>query len=261
MPQPSGTSTPTPLPSITGLSDPTTVIETKRRLAWWEILLMALGCAFIFLVVLLLWRRRARKQRAKRTAKFAEAKKLDPKTNWRWRLVRFGEKLFGHRASKRVQPESEELRLIRMREAEEARHYNDMDKLIGSYQYPPSRQASQSSRAPSTLPSLHGHRLERSTASQLSGPSIYSQVTGKPRRTAESRQPVKNNLLNPQTRYSSSTLSSGLSSWERPRTPPTDAELYADAIRPTLTGTQPTRGAYWLEPNRTGGSSRNPFRV
>ncbi|KAG2356532.1 insulin-like growth factor binding protein [Suillus spraguei] len=79
------------LPS--GLSTPITT--TTQRLQWWEILLMALGCAFIFVTFLYCWRRRARKQRAKEIAAFASAKALH-KQNWRWRLARFGERLFGH---------------------------------------------------------------------------------------------------------------------------------------------------------------------
>ncbi|KAF9533620.1 hypothetical protein CPB83DRAFT_890095 [Crepidotus variabilis] len=85
VPGTTGTS-PTPLPTITGLADPT-IISGKKRLEWWEILLMALGCAFIFVVIVWLWRRRAKKQRKERTKEFAKAKKLDGKG---WRRFRFG---------------------------------------------------------------------------------------------------------------------------------------------------------------------------
>ncbi|KAF9493142.1 hypothetical protein BDN71DRAFT_1508856 [Pleurotus eryngii] len=61
MPQPSGTGTAPPLPTITGLDMPTVVMNLgKRALEWWQILLMALGCAFIFLIIVWLFRRRAR---------------------------------------------------------------------------------------------------------------------------------------------------------------------------------------------------------
>ncbi|KAJ3834735.1 hypothetical protein F5878DRAFT_695169 [Lentinula raphanica] len=81
VPQTSGTSA-TPLPSITGLTQPTVVTQSSStRLQWWEILLMALGCTSIFLAVVWCWRR-ARKQRAKRTQAFAQAKNLDQSTSW-----------------------------------------------------------------------------------------------------------------------------------------------------------------------------------
>lgn len=281
VPTVSGTGSP-PLPSITGLTNPTTV-NIRRPLEWWQILLMALGCAFIFLMVLICWRRRARKQRAKRTAMFASAKKLDQKSNWRWRLVRFGEKLFGHNASQRpvVLPvhqthrrqDSQDAKLQKMRETEDARHDLEMDDLLDAYNY--TKAGSRSSRAPSSLPSLHGNRATKSRAlhssNRLSGHSLYSEVTGKPRQTPEPRQPIKKDLLNP--RYSSaSTLSSSFSIWthERDRVPapvppvpqpPTEAEAYASAIRPALAASPPLNpGSYWMQPNHTGGSSRNPFR-
>ena len=270
-PKASGTNSPAPLPSITGLTNPTVPTTSRRPLAWWQILLMALGCAFIFLVILMLWRRRARKQRAKRTAMFASAKKLDQKSNWRWRLVRFGEKLFGHNASRKVVPvpvseENEDIKLTKLRDAEEARHNREMENLIGSYEY--SRTGSRSSRAPT---SLYDHRTRDSHppshSSRLSGGSLYSQVTGMPRQTPEPRQPIKKDLMS--SRLSSSTLSSSIysSGKDRELVPPppipmprTDAEAYAMAVRPGLALSPPSQGAYWMESMNTGNSSRNPFR-
>ncbi|KAJ6541936.1 insulin-like growth factor binding protein [Mycena capillaripes] len=263
-----------------------------RPLAWWEILLMALGCAFIFLLVLMLWRRRARNRRAKRTAAFAVSKRLDPKTSWRWRLLRFGEKLFGHTASRRATPppqiitedvESEAIKLMKIRNAEEARHHNEMEKLqlFGAYEYsragstrssraPSSR--SGHSHAPSALPSLDGRRDHHTAvAEQVSRASMYSEVTGVPRTAPEPRQPVNKNLLTALARYPSSVSSSGKSYMydssmdarlidvDLPAGP-TEAQVYADAVRPALSASPPTRGAYWLEPMRTGTSSNNPFR-
>ncbi|KAJ7512376.1 TNFR/NGFR cysteine-rich region family protein [Mycena galericulata] len=183
-----------PLPSATGIDAPTTVSSSKRPLAWWEILLMALGCAFIFLVVVWLWRRRARKQRAQRTAQFAAQRKLDP-VGWRWRLLRFGEKLFGHRKSRRAQPqldpiegEGETVKMSKMRAAEEARDARDMDKLLASYEYP---------RAEVHHHHHHQHQFQspghdrHDSASTLSAPSLYSQVTGMPHRVPEPREPLR----------------------------------------------------------------------
>ncbi|KAJ4493962.1 insulin-like growth factor binding protein [Lentinula edodes] len=189
---PQGSGSAAPLPSITGLTQPTVVTQTpSKRLQWWEILLMALGCAFIFLAVIWCWRRMARKQRAKRTKAFAQAKNIDQSTSWRRRLVRFGEKLFGHRASKRA-------------------HNQEMEKLmlISDYQYPPEKRSRY--YPPSVLPSLYdvGRSRDRlravdSAASRLSGPSLYSQVTGVPRNGLEARQPVKKDLIT--SRFSASS--------------------------------------------------------
>ncbi|KAF8894822.1 hypothetical protein BD779DRAFT_865614 [Infundibulicybe gibba] len=264
VPKASGTNPAPPLPSITGLGDPI-IISSRKPLEWWQILLMALGCAFIFLVIVILWRRHARKQRAKRTAMFASAKQLDQK-GWRWRLVRFGEKLFGHSASKQVHPASvpdlERGGDIKMRamhfDSASARHTIEMEKFIDAYDY------SRSSRAPSSLPSLNDHRARDmrhlpSHSNRLSGHSMFSEVTGMPRHTPEPRQPVKDT-----ERYSSSSLSSSAFS-NRTRAQEgelidisparTEAEAYVMSVRPRL-ATSPR-----LEPNHTGTSSRNPFRV
>ncbi|KAJ2927120.1 hypothetical protein H1R20_g10018, partial [Candolleomyces eurysporus] len=80
-----------PLPTITGLGDPTKV-EGGRKLEWWQILLMALGCAFIFVAFLWCCRRRARKQRAKKTAMFAKGKGIQ-KGSWNWGKLAAGWKL------------------------------------------------------------------------------------------------------------------------------------------------------------------------
>lgn len=267
---------------------------------------MALGCAFIFLLVLMLWRRRARKQRAKQTAAFATQKRLDPQTSWRWRLLRFGEKLFGHRASRRAMAtpppvaidavESEAIKLMRIRNAEEARHHGEMEKLqlFGAYEYSvrsshAGSARSKSSRTPSTLPSLDGRRArEAAAADHVTRSSIYSEMTGVPRNTPEPRQPVGKTLL---ARYPSAASSAGRSYMYDsardarlvdvdvpPPMPvgPSEAQAYADAVRPALASSPPVRGAYWmqaiatttttgapagwLEPSRTGTSSNNPFR-
>ncbi|KAJ7144943.1 hypothetical protein C8R43DRAFT_953730 [Mycena crocata] len=274
-------------------SAPATPKTAGRALAWWEILLMALGCAFIFMLVLMLWRRRARNRRANQTLAFAVSKRLDPKTSWRWRLLRFGEKLFGHRASRRAAPpppittadvESEAIKLMKMRNAEEARHHGEMEKLqlFGAYEYSragshrsshaPSSH-SRSSHTPSTLPGLDDHREHHraAVAEQMSRASMYSEVTGVPRNAPEPRQPINKNLLNGLNRYPSSVSSAGRSYMYTASADsrlvdvdlpagPTEAQVYADAVRPALASSPPTRGAYWLEPMRTGTSSNNPFR-
>ena len=73
--------------------------------------------------------------RAKQTAAFVSTK-LAPRGNW---LVRFGEKLFGHHGPSQrvvqVADEPEEIKLMKLRAAEEARHDRDIEKLIGAYEY------------------------------------------------------------------------------------------------------------------------------
>ncbi|KAI1791555.1 insulin-like growth factor binding protein [Ganoderma leucocontextum] len=312
---PTASGTAAPLPSITGIDTPTSSSTTtvRRPLAWWEILLMALGCAFIFVVILMCWRRRARKRRAAATANFAAAKGINHR-GWRYRLARFGERFFGHKKSQRwMLPEDpNEIRLEKLRAAEETRlggqlekmrlaederhrrdmanlraselrHDKDMDNLLDSYEYT----RAGSSRAPSPLPSLHSYDDDRGShkassrgsdrgrklpVNNLTQESLYSQVTGQPRRAPEPRLPVRAPPVDvPHSRFSGSTT---YSSWLLPdppvdhsspsAAPPTPAQEYARTVsqqghRPGEDA--PQRGAYWLQPTHTGssGGSRNPF--
>jgi len=212
---------------------------------------MALGCAFIFLVVLMWWRRRAKKKREKRTAVIATTKNLHGK-GWRERLVRFGEKFFGHSARGRagVLPVHRDLdgEDIKLRNAEDARHAREVESFIDAYDY-----SHKSESRSGTLRSKNG----TGNPNRLSGHSLYSEVTGKPRQAAEPRQPVKKDIA---SRFSSSTLSSSYSYRTRDRdrvvlapTPvPTEAEEYVMAVRPTLNPSP-------IQPNNTG-NTRNPFR-
>lgn len=244
---------------------------------------MALGCAFIFVVILMLWRRHARKRRAKATALFATAKRLDRPLGWRGRLVRFGERLFGHRTRTAPVPVQsaggEQYRMEKLRAAEDARHSRDMDKLLHAYEY--SRAGS--SRGPSPLPSLRDYdrelaagRQRASDAALADGESLYSRVTGLPRAGPQPRQPIRSanarDLL--PSRFSDTTASQ---SWVSPEPspppvpvgtlveterPPTPAQEYARMV--TMTGQQEPRGAYWVEPAQpvqptATGNSRNPF--
>ncbi|KAF8156715.1 TNFR/NGFR cysteine-rich region family protein [Crassisporium funariophilum] len=227
--QPTGTGTDnTPLPTITGINTPTSN-SGPRRLEWWQILLMALGCAFIFLVIIWLFRRRQRKQRAKRTALFSAGATVNRgRTSWRWRLIRFGEKLFGHTRSRRapqivhlgpVREESEGIKLSKLRAAEEARGTSlgapsrgnggsgaeeDMVKLIGSYNRPASPEPSKYHPYHTRLTAADQRSISDGS-SQHSAPSMYSQVTGAPRRVPDPRQPLKKDLT---SRFSLSTYGS-----------------------------------------------------
>jgi len=226
VPRSSGTGSPVPLPSITGLADPT-VVSVNRRLEWWQILLMALGCAFIFMMILWCWRRKARKQREKRTKEFARVKKLDgPQKGWKWRLVRFGEKLFGHKKSKlqhelpvsynhhdtalsrpqsRISdydiklrnfphPISDKKDISSFKSPSEShRKRETMDDILSAYEY---SVRSEARFGPSILPSLDERRKDDYTRRlkarvEQSSHSLYSEVTGNQRMTPEPRQPVK----------------------------------------------------------------------
>ena len=102
---PSGTVDVPPLPTISGLNDPTVITTPSHRLAWWQILLMALGCAFILLLVIWLFRGHQRKKRENQGAQFAKGFGVKKeRTGWRWKLIRFGEKLFCHAPSRRRVP-------------------------------------------------------------------------------------------------------------------------------------------------------------
>lgn len=221
-------STAPPLPTVTGIDTPTTVVKSGR-LEWWQILLMALGCAFIFLIIVWLFRRRQKKKRAQKTAMFTAGPASRGPTGWRWRLIRWGEKLFGHRRNRKApgatgptivhlgplgyQQESEHSMLLKMRAAEEATTaYNppapqrplrpssqevDMIDLIGSYNTPnePRQTTYYFKQNNRSLGHLNHQRDARQSisddSSQFSEPSIYSQMTGAPRRVPDPRQPVK----------------------------------------------------------------------
>ena len=185
-------------------------------LAWWEILLMALGCAFVLIVILMLWRRRARKQRAKQTAMFASAKQLDGGNGWRWRLEQLRRRLFGKKKrayhaealpmtyhddlrrhdsfadsshSRITSSPSRDLR-TKLRDMEKKSHTADLDNFIGDYE---DTVHSRSTRTPSTFSSIGDHypvhnprRIERD--------SLYTEVTGNQRHTPEPRQPLRRDI-------------------------------------------------------------------
>lgn len=285
VPQASGTSSASALPTITGLTDPTPAQSTmtSRPLQWWEILLMALGCAFIFVVILTLWRRRMRKKRAQQTAAFAAAKNIDKKGTWKFRLMRFGERLFGHAPTRMMNPvEEEEMQLMKMRNVEQERHLREMKKLGGPSSLPSYydfkdqddhdlRSSSSHSRPSSYYPPGSRAYQDDNRMSPSRSESIYSQVTGMPRKTPDPRQPVKEMgtgltaappLPNMGSRFSWTTQDTKSSRRRSPESlapPPqaTEAQEYVRRVR-TPEG---ERGAYWLEPTNTGASaSKNPFR-
>jgi hypothetical protein len=127
---------------------------------------MAFGCAFIFLVFVVLWRRRARRKRAQRTAMFARAKGIEGRW-WGWR-ARFA-KLFGKRKTGNEEVEA------RLRDTE-----------VGELEKMEERRWSELSTV-SKLTSVHDEDTVRRRDVSRSA-SVYSAVGGIRR---EVRQPVK----------------------------------------------------------------------
>ncbi|KAF9530033.1 hypothetical protein CPB83DRAFT_851473 [Crepidotus variabilis] len=93
--KPDGTGAAAPLPTVTGLNSPT--IIKKGRLEWWQILLMVLGCVFIFVFIIWLFRRKQKKKRQERTKMFMlnGGKNFTEKKGWKLRLAQMATKLFG----------------------------------------------------------------------------------------------------------------------------------------------------------------------
>ncbi|KIL68473.1 hypothetical protein M378DRAFT_190887 [Amanita muscaria Koide BX008] len=173
VPKSSGTSgTPGgPLPTISGLTQPVPAATKGSTLAWWQILLMAFGCAFICLILLLLWRRRARRNRAQRTAMFARSKGMDGKwwwgTGWRARFVA----LFRGERPKSKRQESVD------GDVDLKERFRDMEEGVGMEKEEEWWRRS--------IPSVKGRRDVSKWESGLSG------ISGISVRRAEARQPVK----------------------------------------------------------------------
>jgi len=112
-----------------------------------------------------------------------------------------------------VDEESETVRSTKLRAAEEARFpivvgpdEEDMVKLIGEYQ--------RASPTPGVETSRNYYGSSRgadewslSEASEVSAPSIYSQMTGEPRKAPEPREPLRAGALT--SRFSGSTVGMG----------------------------------------------------
>ncbi|KIJ32416.1 hypothetical protein M422DRAFT_35819 [Sphaerobolus stellatus SS14] len=283
---------PAPLPTFTAPA-PTQAAKSGtgsigRRLTWWEILLMALGCAFIFVVFMWLWRRHARKKRAQKTATFA--RRLDQKAVWRRRFARFAElfsrKKKNHSPARDGLPmhemgwvkESEYDRLMRMREEEAARHALEMGKLESAYaksfaEGKVSRQPSIKSKNDVPTPMQHHLNVHLNVnparnPNRTSAPSLYSQLTGLPRNGPEPKQPTRDLDLDLErgdrllsSRFSVTTAATSVYPRDHhpEALPPmptylTDAEAYAAVHKPKIETVMPTpplaqhATSYWIVP-------------
>jgi len=93
----------TPGPDVEGIDKPVVV---RPKLQWWQILLMVLGCVFIFCAVLWCCCRRKQKKKKKAAAAatghiYVSAVQNGKKAGWKERLVSFGERFFGHKKTKK----------------------------------------------------------------------------------------------------------------------------------------------------------------
>lgn len=276
--------------TVTSVPGESTAPSTSGSgLSWWQILLMILGCVFIFLAFLMCCRRRARKQRAKRTQAFAANKQIvASKGSWKWRLVRLGERLFGHAPSTRISvlpmasqkigntAGSMKLRKLHLDVDARSRHsdspYDDVQNLIGSYAY--------------QSPTSTGYQKSKGLPGDFNGSRTSAYAENYPRKTPEPRQPVRDVGLKflsrftlstlPETRISPPTLSLDL-----PPTPHlaksfcsdaatmSPAETYAEEMRrrtkrkavPTYSYYSPIEDYLELEPTGISNkSTTNPFR-
>ena len=206
---------------------------------------MFLGCVFIFVCILALFRRRMRAKRAKDTAAFAVAKNIDTRgVGWRAKLL----SLFSREP--RISKEDKvALRVARLRNLEEERHMAALGKVgvaVGT-----------EAGNKSTSSSHHAHS-RRFSASGGDADSFYSQVTGLPPRAPVPRQPV--NLRGVErarsVRYSGTTISS--------RNSMTEAQEYAKRVEERDGLGVDRSGPYSVGPAGTGsgqGSRNNPFRM
>ncbi|KAH8834864.1 growth factor receptor domain-containing protein [Flagelloscypha sp. PMI_526] len=262
VPQASGTSSGSPLPSITA------------RLEWWQILLMALGCAFIFVVIVLIWRRRMRRKRQWETKVFASKRNLGQGFGWtRMKLGWLG--LIGRGRSQKREMELADTKRhsaatrswysqpgnFDVEQARRTTHYEDekMDIIDGYYAH------------------AGTSRHSRMTADRLTRSSVYSELTGQRRNAPEPRQPVRDQDISAHTRvtaipprrspswrqsHASSRNPEPLikvsaapqSTWQPPPSflsprerAPSPAQKYADALKPSLSASPPLPGtAQWL---------------
>jgi len=202
---------------------------------------MTLGCVFIFVCVLALFRRRMRAKRAKRTAAFAEAKNIDARgTGWRQKLG----SLFSFSRGRQLSKEDKvALRVARLRNLEEERHMAALGKLGVS-------------------PGQSGSQYARSVTEAADTESMYSQVTGLPPRAPVPRKPVNMRVIVERgpslSRFSGTTVSSIKTDREI-----SESQQYAKSVDVERDELGPTGGGdkYWLVPAGTGTGqvSRNPF--
>lgn len=155
---------------------------------------------------------------------FASAKRLDNPNGWRWRLAKFGRRLFGNRATNRLQKDQEVLPVahnhydryspsgsrplsmasygqdIKLKKMGDTSHtgtrsmsaregVDDVERFIDAYDY---STHSRSSQAPSSVHGGEGQYYgQRDQQRRIDRGSLYSEITGNQRHTPEPRQPLR----------------------------------------------------------------------
>ena len=217
------------LPAVTGLDSPTSVSRSGRHLRWWEILLIAFACAFLVIAMLWCcgWRQRKQQTRRKQAELYATGElRRKEKRGWGWKMTQLVQGIFGRgrdtpKASRAmIKPgdivhlgpseEAESLKFGRLRDVEERGSIpilksssmqekgDDRTRLLDLYHYP---------LVPDTRTNMFTHQTRIASAertshddvrsslsessSRISALSIYSQVTGVPRKTPESKVIVR----------------------------------------------------------------------
>ncbi|KAF9453697.1 hypothetical protein P691DRAFT_855337 [Macrolepiota fuliginosa MF-IS2] len=242
-----------PIPSITGISDPTkSTTKVENKLAWWQILLMALGGVFCGFIVIVLWRRHARKKRLQRTRNWAtERGVLGGKGGTWWR------RMFSRKQRNGYNTRTEkEKGLPRYRDDVISEHpESTVDGFIDAYA---------------------DERLSWEYRSSVASRSLFSEITGERRKAPEPRVPVREQSMSVKSlRTTRSIARSRKTSGEKKSVEvETEAEKYARSVRekPATSQVGEHPGAapflatepFWVQSTSTGSNgdskSRNPFR-
>jgi hypothetical protein len=171
-------------------------------------------------------RQRSKEKKARRAELYAIGElRREEKKGWRWRVIRFAQGIFGHGretvTTGRVvikpgdivhlgpSEEAESLKFGRLRDVEEGRNAtaspvlkssstleqgDDRTRLLDSYRHPLASDSTKYHPRIATAERTY-HDDVRSLSSDSSGrvsaPSIYSHMTGVPRKLPESRMPVR----------------------------------------------------------------------
>lgn len=232
---------------------------------WWQILLMVLGGCFIIGVILFIWRRKARKTRAKETAAFAKKKEIEKK-GFRRTLGAW----FGIKQKRR----SDDLESKSSRSGHSSRtgqtwseysfHHADGASQHGRSHRSGSRIMSErnlTSRRPSYNSNTQ-FELENGPFSPVYGlhddlhtnasQSMYSRSTGEPPHAPNTRLPVRDRML---SRFSVTT--SGTKPRKYPSAEPGLLSPKSDADAYKLANT-PKPESYWDAAAPV--PNKNPFR-
>lgn len=247
--------------NVTAPSATQTTVVVHKALSWWDVVLIILGCAFIIIMILWFWRRRARIRRALGTRIFAREKNIDDPHGWRWRLFQFGERLFGHR---RNNLPSE----LPMTSDPDPLHSPSIQPIerdinLGNMASTKSRAKTPSRKKRETMSDMHSHsyptehrhspfdpyierrrkeEYERRVKARFESDSqpLPSEVTGNQQRSSEPRQPSIGSSAVLAMKPATTSQENGKHQVTQVTGNPsnlTDHQMYRMAAKPTITGT------------------------